>query len=243
VDVTFTSVFNTVFMKTESKFTGFSPAAFRFLSDLEENNYKVWFDANKLVYESELLQPLKALAAALTPSFYEVDALMEFRPTKMISRIYRDIRFSIDKTPYKTCMWIMFQRPFMRTTDDWTSFPGYYLEISRNGAAYGMGLFQAKKKIMDIYRDQIEYDQDNFKAITENLIGKCGFEIGGEEYKRPFKNDLPDYFQPWIQRKGIYLHKQMPVGEIFYSSEFVQCMEKEFAVLSPLYKFFVDVCD
>lgn len=133
-------------MKSEGIFAGFTPETFQFFAELEENNYKPWFDEHKHIYETEVLQPLKALAVALTPSFYEVDPEMDFRPNKMISRIYRDIRFSKDKTPYKNHMWVSFQRPFVKTTDDWTSFPGYYMEIGKEGINLGMGMFQAKKE-------------------------------------------------------------------------------------------------
>ena len=230
-------------MKTEGIFKGFSPETFQFFADLEENNYKPWFDEHKHIYESKVFQPLKALAAALTPSFYEVDSQMEFLPNKMISRIYRDIRFSHDKAPYKNHMWIMFQRPFTKTTDEWTSFPGYYMEIGKEGINFGMGMFQAKKKIMDIYRNKVEYEQSHFRNITEGLINEQEFILGGEKYKRPIKNDLSAYFQPWIQRKGVYLHKHILVEKILYSEDFIRYMEKEFLPLHSLYEFFVDVCD
>lgn len=230
-------------MKETGHFTGFTPETFRFFEELEKNNCKAWFDEHKRVYETEVLRPLKALALALTPSFYEVDPQMEFRPEKMVSRIYRDIRFSHDKTPYKNHMWLAFQRPFLQMTDDWTSFPGYYIEIGKEGANLGMGLFAAKKKIMDRYREQIEYDPEHFREVVEGLREEKGFTLGGEAYKRPVKSDLPDYFQPWIQRKGIYLMKSLPPGERFFSSAFVTLLEEEYSPLHPLYNFFADICD
>jgi uncharacterized protein (TIGR02453 family) len=230
-------------MKIPDKFIGFSNETFQFFADLEENNYKPWFEEHRPVYESEVLQPMKALAAALTPFFYAIDPQMELRPNRMVSRIYRDIRFSHDKTPYKKQMWISFQRLFRKQTPDWENFPGFYLEIGKEGAGYGMGMFAAKKKIMDRFRDQVEYEQEHFKEITTGLLDKHHFELGGEEYKRPINNDLPDYFQIWIQRKGIYLFKNLPVSDILFSNRFVSCMEKEFSLLHPLYDFFVDICD
>jgi uncharacterized protein (TIGR02453 family) len=230
-------------MKTINKFSGFSPATFQFFAELEENNYKPWFDEHKPVYELEVLQPLKALANALTPFFASMDAQMDFRPVKMVSRIYRDIRFSHDKTPYKKHMWISFQRPFQSQEDDWKSFPGFYMEIGKEGVNFGMGLFEAKKKIMDRYREQVAYEPDNFRKITDGLVEKYGFTIEGEEYKRPIANELPEEFQPWIQRKSIFVTKHIPISELLYSEKFVPYMEKEFAVIQPLYDFLTDICD
>lgn len=209
-----------------------------------ENNNKPWFEEHKAVYQKQVLEPLKALALALTPPMHQVDPKMDFRPQKMISRIYRDIRFSPDKTPYKRHMWLSFQRPFDKQTPDWETFPGFYMEVGEEGINYGMGMWQAKKVIMDRYRDMVAYDTEGFREMTEDLIYKHRFEMGGEEYKRPIKSDLPEYFQPWIQRKGIHLHKNYPTsGEYLYSDELVDFMVNEFILLKPLYEFFVDVCE
>lgn len=224
-------------------FTGFSPQAFSFFEELLANNNKLWFDEHKSIYQEFVLQPLKSLAVALTPAMHAIDSQMDFRPNKMISRIYRDIRFSHDKTPYKKHLWISFQRPFNKQTDSWETFPGYYLEIGAEGINYGMGMWMAKKKIMDRFRDQLAYDPDSFKNLSKDLIGKHRFILGGEVYKRTIDNDLPEYFQQWIQRKGLFLHKSIPSKEISYSKDFIQYMEQEFALLAPLYELFVDVCE
>ena len=218
-------------------FSGFSPETFKFFNDLKEYNYKPWFDEHKPIYEEEVLQPLKALVHVMTPVMYAIDSQINTNPNKIVSRIYRDIRFSKDKTPYRTSMWISFQR----LLTDWENFPGYYLEISENGYQYGMGLYLPKKKEMDAFRSAIEYDPNHFRKITEDLIGKHGFIIGGEEYKRPINNNLPEYFQQWIQRKGVYLYKQFPVGEELFSADFAKFMADEYTLLQPLYDYLVEI--
>jgi uncharacterized protein (TIGR02453 family) len=226
-------------MKQTKKFSGFSSETFKFLSDLAENNYKPWFDEHRLIYEEEVLQPIRALAVALTPAMYSIDSQMDFRANKIVSRIYRDTRFSNDKSPYKTHLWISFQR----LVQNWEGFPGYYLEISPEGYQYGMGLYLAKRKIMDDFRARIEYEPDSFKKITEDLIGKHGFTLGGEEYKRTITNELPDYFQPWVQRKSIYLYKNHPIGPELFNEDFSLLMANELTLLQPLYNFLVDICE
>lgn len=225
------------------KFNGFTEKTFWFFEELEKYNYKPWFEEHKAIYQSEVLQPLKDFAVVMTPSFYQLDPLMEFRPNKMISRIYRDIRFSPNKTPYKNHMWVMFQRPFIKQSDEWTNFPGYYMEIGKEGVNFGMGLFAGKKKVMDLYRDRIAYDPQSFREMTEGMRETHGFTLGGEEYKRPIPNELPEYFQPWIQRKGIFLTKNIPANKVLTATGFVSLMEKEFSYLHPLYEFLVDICD
>lgn len=228
---------------SEQVFTGFTPQTFAFFQGLSENNNKPWFEEHKSEYQTHLLQPLKSLAVALTPAMSEIDPLMDFRPQKMISRIYRDIRFSHDKTPYKQHMWISFQRPFDKMSEAWESFPGYYMEIGAEGVACGMGLWMAKKKIMDRFREQVAYAPDEFEQMTRPLLQKHKYELGGDLYKRPIPNELPEYFQQWIQRRGLYLHKSIPVNDRMYTPEFVTLMEEEFRALEPFYNYFVDLCE
>jgi uncharacterized protein (TIGR02453 family) len=224
--------------KTDT-FSGFSPETFKFFNDLKEYNYKPWFDEHKPIYEEEIVWPLKALVHVMTPAMYAIDPQINTNPNKIVSRIYRDIRFSKDKTPYRTAMWVTFQR----LLTDWQNFPGYYLEISESGYSYGMGLYLPKKKEMDAFRSAIEYDPKHFREMTEDLIGKQGFILGGEEYKRPINNDLPEYFQQWIQRKSIYLYKQFPVGEELFTAGFARFLASEYTLLQPLYAYLVDISE
>ncbi len=108
-------------------FKGFTPQTFQFFKDLGENNYKEWFDANKPVYEKVLLNPLKALITTLSPAMHNIDPGFELRPHRAMSRIYRDIRFSKNKDPYKDFMWVAFQIPV--TNDVWKDYPGYFMEF------------------------------------------------------------------------------------------------------------------
>jgi hypothetical protein len=104
-------------------------------------------------------------------------------------------------------------------------------------------LYGSDKKVMDSFRSQVEYDQKHFREITQELITKQGFQLGGEEYKRPVKNDLPDYFQPWVQRKSVYLIKNCPVGKEMFDAGFAILLSDEFALMKPFYDFLVEACD
>jgi len=220
-------------------FKGFTPEGIQFFNDLKENNYKEWFDNHKYIYEKEILQPLKAFVTTLSPLMYNIDPAFELRPQRAMSRIYRDIRFSKNKTPYKTAMWITFQIPVSR--DIWTDYPGYYFEITGNSYSYGMGLFMPKKKVMDAFREEITYDAEEFKRMTKETVVDKGFEIGGETYKRPIANDLPEYYQQWIQRKGIYVFKEKHLGNELFSPDFTELIGNEFKNLEWLYNFFKEV--
>ncbi|MDL2299167.1 DUF2461 domain-containing protein [Bacteroides sp. OttesenSCG-928-E20] len=219
----------------EQTFKGFTPQTFQFFTDLKANNNKEWFDAHKHVYESELLNPLKALFQALSPVMYSIDAGFEMRPHRAISRIYRDTRFSHNKEPYKECMWMSFQRPVTR--EEWKNYPCYFLDLRQDGYTLGLGLFQPKKKVMDSFRDAIMYDTEEFEQITRQTVIDRGYTVNGDLYKRPISNELPLYFQQWIQRKGVWVEKVRPIGEEVFSNTFADLLIEDFKAMEWLYGF------
>lgn len=216
-------------------FKGFTPQTFQFFKDLKFNNNKEWFDAHKHIYESELLNPLKSLFQVLSPAMFSIDSGFEMRPHRSISRIYRDTRFSKNKEPYKNFMWMTFQLPVTR--EEWKDYPGYFLELGEDTYTLGLGLFQPKKKVMDNFRDAVIYESQEFREITQETVLNNGYTVKGEEYKRPVPNELPEYFQQWIQRKGIWVEKIKPIGEELYSESFADLVIKDFKALEWLYNF------
>jgi uncharacterized protein (TIGR02453 family) len=88
--------------KDTNQFHGFSAAGLAFLRGLAKNNDRTWFAPRKHIYEAELLEPLQALIADATQAMRKGKIPLGAAPTRSIFRIYRDIRFSPDKRPYKT---------------------------------------------------------------------------------------------------------------------------------------------
>ena len=107
-------------------FEGFTPDAIEFLREIRNNNNnKPWFEANKPRYQDSLLKPFQALVNDLGGLMFAIDPHLITTPAvgKTISRIYRDIRFSKDKSLYRYNMWLAFKRPSL----DWKEAPGFLL--------------------------------------------------------------------------------------------------------------------
>jgi uncharacterized protein (TIGR02453 family) len=83
-------------------FGGFRPAAFRFLRDLARNNDKAWFEAHRDVYEREVREPMRRLVEALDTRLASIAPEIIGDPRRSMFRIHRDVRFSRDKSPFKT---------------------------------------------------------------------------------------------------------------------------------------------
>ena len=98
---------------------------FQFLRDLAKNNNKDWFDVNRMRYESEVKKPFEDLVVALGSELGKFDGEIQGDFKKNIFRINKDIRFSKDKTPYKTNRSVAYSLNGRKDHED----PGYYLEL------------------------------------------------------------------------------------------------------------------
>ena len=177
---------------------------------------------------------MKELCEAMSPIMKTIDIDFDVSPQRCISRINRDIRFSKDKSPYKTHLWLAFMYPVK--SQNWVNYPGFFLELNADGCTFGMGMYQPQKAIMDDIRDHMSYISDEFETETQKIIAN-GYELGGEEYKRTIKNNLSEYFQPWYNRKGLFVSKKILKDEFLLSSKFQQILETEFLSLTWFYNF------
>jgi uncharacterized protein (TIGR02453 family) len=222
--------------KQQRQFHGFSRKTFTFLRDLGRNNDKAWFDAHRAVYEQHVLQPLRDLVSDTADSMLGIDLSFEVAPAvgKTISRIYRDTRFSKDKSPFRSCMWIVFKR----SGQDWARYiPGYFLEINPTWYRYGLGFYDAAPDLMARFRQQIDEDPKSFlKAVA--WFGKQDvFTLDGETYKRPIGRDKPEPIRTWYQFKSFYLSCNRAVDDAILSPEFADQITAHFGLAAPLYRY------
>ncbi len=214
-------------------FNGFSPEALVFFEELAGNNHKTWFEAHRSDYETYLLEPLKCLVDGLAETIRDIDPELVTIPAvdKTISRIYRDTRFSRNKSPYKTCLWLTFKR----RRADWKDTPCFFFEIGADGYRFGMGFYGATKETMDRVRRFIETEPVKFREAVAWLEGQDIFTLEGECYKRPLNATLPDDLQRWHRRKNIYLVcNRVPDGRLF-SPGILEDLRAGFARLAPTY--------
>lgn len=221
------------------KFDGFPPAAIQFLRTLRENNNKAWFELHKPVYQNDLLNQLRSLTAGLGPLMLSIDPDLEVTPAvnKTISRIYRDTRFSQDKSPYKTSHWITFKR----LRQDWKDYPAFFFEISPDTYRYGMGFYSASRQTMDNFRSAIDTNPWAFRtAISFYSAGKT-FTIEGEQYKRPFKAEIPKELQDWYNRKSLYLVSNHQIEGNRVDKKLLSDLQSGFDMLAPFYHYLCKV--
>jgi len=221
--------------KMITDFSGFSRKTVAYLKNLERNNNKHWFETHRSEYEEHLLGPMRALVVRLAPAMLGIDPFLDVRPSidKTISRIHRDIRFSKDKSPYRTTLWIAFKR----SSKDWKQDPTYAMEFSERGYWYGMGFYQASRRTMDNLRAIIDDKPERFLEAIE-FMKSGGFELGGDKYKRIIDPSKTGVLADWYQRRNCYVFRKSRLDDVFFSDKLAAEMTRSFNEMKPLYEIF-----
>jgi uncharacterized protein (TIGR02453 family) len=217
-------------------FDGFSRNTLRFLKGLEVNNNKTWFEAHRRDYEEYVLGPLRNLVIDLEEFMLEIDPYFEIAPVvnKTISRIYRDTRFSKDKSPFRSTVWITFKNQ----SRDWTTLvSGYFFELSLNSYRYGMGFYNAAPAIMSKFREMIDTEPKEFLQAISFFSKQKTFVLEGDKYKKIFDKNKPKEIQDWYQRKNLYLVCNRKIDDILFSSKLVDDLASGFNLVAPFYHY------
>jgi uncharacterized protein (TIGR02453 family) len=217
------------------QFTGFTPEALQFLFEIKINNNKVWYEANKQRYREILLAPFQELVGDLSDFMLTIDPQFITTPAvdKTISRIYRDTRFSKDKSLYRDSMWLSFKR----RSDDWKEAPAYYFEITPDSYRYGMGIYNAPKLIMDKFRQMIDEQPEEFLKVISFYKQSKVFTLEGERYKKILAPDKLADIQEWYQCKSFFLCHKHEVDDLIFSKRLVAELIAGFELLDPLYHY------
>jgi uncharacterized protein (TIGR02453 family) len=218
---------------SEPQFHGFTKDTIRFFEELAGNNTTTWFASNKERYTHQVMKELRELAWDLQPVLMAIDPRLETRPEKAISRIYRDLRFSHDKSPYKTTMWITYKR----LNKTWQDYPSFFFELSGSSYRYGMGFYSATRATMDLFRESIDKNPGIFRCTFNTIPGEGSFVIEGDMYKKRIPNDLPEELQVWYQRKNIYLVCNRKIDDDLFSRHIFFTLQEGFERLAPFYYF------
>jgi uncharacterized protein (TIGR02453 family) len=181
---------------TTQSFTGFRPEAIQFLADLAANNERTWFQPRKADYESLLKEPLEALCVVLADRFERRGIPLRADPARSPFRIYRDVRFSKDKSPYKTHVSASF--PWIEGTDESTEEgnPGGYFHLGAGEAYVGGGVWHPAVAKLNAFRIAVRDDPLGVRRVLDEPSFKLRFgAISGDSLKRVptgFPSDHPE---------------------------------------------------
>jgi uncharacterized protein (TIGR02453 family) len=155
-----------------------------FLGDLKRNNDRTWFNANKARYEQTLKEPFLEFISDVGPELRTLSRNLVADPSPSggsLFRIYRDVRFSKDKSPYKTHAGAHFQ-----LGGKGAAGPGYYLHIEQAGSFVAGGMWMPKPEVLHRIRERISAKPSDWKKARGKL------DHGEDTLKRPPRGFDPD---------------------------------------------------
>jgi uncharacterized protein (TIGR02453 family) len=159
--------------------TCFSPEAMKFLRGLARNNDREWFEARRDVYERAVKAPMLALIDEVNTAMEEFAPEHVRPPHKIMMRIYRDIRFSRNKQPYKTHLAAWWARRGMEKT----SGGGFYLQISPQQVMVAAGVYMPEREQLLTIRRWMSAHHEAYRANVKKLLKAkgAGFELSDAE--------------------------------------------------------------
>lgn len=192
-------------------FPGFPADTFAFLRDLEHHNNRPWFEANRARYETAWKSPALDLITALQDPMAQLDPPLkaEARINGSLRRINRDVRFSKDKSPYQTQLYLIFWSGSHPNRS-----PGFHFVLQPDAIGYGAGVFGLSPAELAAYRGRI-MDADQraglLQAVEQAKAVGCDFdEPDLKRLPRGFETD--ENWEHLLRRKAFILRNQNPLA-------------------------------
>ena len=209
-----------------------------YLKRLKKNNNREWFAKHKSEYDS-LRQVFLFLIDELIQALRQTDdSLAGVQAKDCVFRIYRDIRFSHDKRPYKIhfSAWMV---PGGRKSE----YPGYYLHVSPGGSFLAAGIWNPDKNLrMHIRRELVSHVDEFLEILHEPNLVKTFGEMDGARLKRVPRGFSKDFPQVELLKMQDYLLKY-DLPDSFFDEEWVERAAVIFRVAYPFNRFFIPVVD
>jgi uncharacterized protein (TIGR02453 family) len=211
----------------------FTPAFFKFFDQLEKNNHKEWFDANRPTYEKEVKEPFKKFVTLILNELAKDQPDILKDASKSIFRINRDIRFSKDKSPYKNHVGAVFSRSGTKDTR-----PGYYLHLGAKEIFIGGGMYEVDKEKLEKIRQEIFYNNDSFKKIINEKNFKAYYGMIQGEKNKILTPEYKEFAkeQSLIANKQFYYMGKLKKEDVL-SKDFDKTVLKYFRAASKFNEF------
>ena len=202
-----------------------------FLEDIRENNNRPWFNAQKDRYQ-EAHQDVKNFLVELTEQMNKHDRIEKSK----LFRIYRDVRFSKDKTPYNShwSMSLTRAKPYLRG--------GYYLRLNPEGAMLACGFWNPNGGDLGLIRGNIDQDAKRFrKAISNKKLVECFGAMEGETVKSAPKGYSKDHPDIDLLRHKQFIFTTQLDRKVIHDSAFAKNISNKFKTIRPFFDYMSDI--
>lgn len=224
------------------EFAGFPADFFRFFEQLRHNNDRDWFTDNKDRFQQSVLDPMSEFIAAMQPRLAAISKhyIADPRPHGgSMFRIYRDTRFSKDKTPYKTHAACHFRHEAGKDAHA----PGFYVHLDIDEAFFGGGIWMPPAPQLNAIRDFIANNARSWARVRNSKKVQDAGGIQGESLQRPPRGfDDQHLHIADLKRKSFYVMTEVP-PQAAASADFVDQVAQGFARAAPLNRFICDALE
>jgi uncharacterized protein (TIGR02453 family) len=210
------------------------PSTLKFIKDLKKNNNKPWFDTNRKKYE-EAKKDFVAFVDSLILSIAKFDpAVASLKAKDCIFRINRDVRFSKDKSPYKTNM-----GAYINPGGKKVNTPGYYFHCEPGGSFAAGGLYVPEPAVLAKVRQEIDYSFEEWKKIVNDKAFKKYFpKVDGiEVLSRPPKGYSDDNPAIEFLKMKSYIVSRPLTDAQFTDKNLLKEVSKTFETMKPMIDF------
>lgn len=217
----------------------FTKSTLNFLDDLAAHNDRAWFEANKARYEERVRQPALEFIAAMGPVLEKFAPNFRAEPRKMggsLMRVFRDTRFSRDKTPYKTNIGIQFRHALGKDVHA----PGFYVHIATDECFFGVGCWHPEADALGRIRDLVAAKPQRWFAARDDKKFAARWALAGDSLMRPPRGYVVDH--PAIEdlkRKDFVALASLDFEEVV-GPGLVKLAGTRFAVAAPFMGFLCD---
>jgi len=218
----------------------FPQSTIKFLTALSKNNKKEWFEKNRFRYDYELLQPAIQFVIDLGEELQKLSPNIIAIPKvdKSIFRLHRDVRFSKDKSPYKTNLGLYFWEGKAKKME----CSGLYFHIEPKLFFLGAGMYMFTKDQLNKYREVVSNPAKGkeLSEITKKILKNKKFQVGGKTYKKIPRGFDPDYpYNNLLLHSGFYVYYESKNFAELTKKDPVLVAYKIFKELYPIHKWFV----
>ncbi len=221
----------------------FDPGLPKFFRDLEKNNEREWFTANKDRFEREVQTPMLEFVTAMKPRLAKISPHMVAEPKKSggsLTRIYADTRFKKDKKPYNTYMAIR----FFHEAGPKAAAPRFYMHVDGERAGIAAGCWHPDSPALARIRTAIVETPDAWKRARDAKKQIAAWEgLSGDSLKRPPRGfDAEHPYIEDLKRKDFILYSPLTLEE-FTAPDFIDQAEARFKAAKPLMGFVAGALD
>jgi len=215
----------------QAAFAGFPPEMVKFFRSLRRNNRREWFQPRKHLFEQHVKAPMLDLLGAINTELAKFAPEYVTEPKSAIFRIYRDTRFSADKTPYKTHV----AASFARRGGERMGAGGFYFSVSNEGIEVAAGIWHPERDVMLAVRNHIAETHEELSRILANKKSrKLAGELKGDALSRSPKGFDPAHpAAEFIKMKDWILDVTLDAG-LATTPQLHRAIVERFRAMAPL---------